>query len=663
MFHKLWSIIRDEVSGAAAARAVAEIARFHRIQASPGFRQAAEWVCGQISHSLVAGITSFPADPDVHFWGAASFQEWNARAATLHLIEPADQARKLADFRDLPLHLVARSLPFDGEAEVVVLEKGEEEAEYEGKDLAGKVVLARGNVRRVHDLAVVRRGAVGLIYDGMAEQEPVRPAWALPDAVQYTSFWWQGQEPRGFGFALSPRQGEALRRLAREHTLRVRVHVDADLYSGWLEVAETFIPGATDEEIVLVAHLCHPQPSANDNASGAAALLETARALAALVERGELQPPRRTIRFLWVPEITGSMAYLAFSEGLIPCMVAGLNLDMVGEDQDQCGSSLLVESPPDALPSFAGALLARMRDLLLPEVKTFGGVGGYPLFRTADVPFSGGSDHYVFSDPSVGVPMPMLIQWPDRFYHTSADTPDRVDPKMLARVAALSGLYAYWLAQAGEQEARWLARELSARFRQRVLAELQAAVTEAEGESGPGREEVRQRLEYRIARHREALESVRRLAPVDVSPWQSADADFAVQEYRRVADDLPDRPAPAAPEVEGTDWVPRRRFRGPLHPEEEVARRDAATRDRWWEFQQRLRKTASALPTLAEYWADGHRTVGEIAALVRHETGVEATALIAEYFRWLADLGLVDGADLTSPPPPAAVAAKPLGEG
>jgi hypothetical protein len=42
---------------------------------------------------------------------------------------------------------------------------------------------------------------------------------------------------------------------------------------------------------------------------------------------------------------------------------------------------------------------------------------------------------------------------------------------------------------------------------------------------------------------------------------------------------------------------------------------------------------------------------------------VEATALIAEYFRWLADLGLVDGADLTSPPPPAAVAAKPLGEG
>jgi aminopeptidase-like protein len=643
MFQKLWSLIRDEVSGTAAARAVADIARFHRIQASPGFRQAAEWVCEEANRAgLAAGITAFPADATTRFWGAASFQEWDARAATLHLIEPADQARKLADFRNLPLHLVARSLPFDGQAEVVVLEKGEEEAEYEGKDLAGKIVLARGNVRRVHDLAVVRRGAVGLIYDGMAEQEPVRPAWDLPDAVQYTAFWWYGPEPHGFGFAIPPRRGEALRRLAREQTLRVHAHVDASLYTGWLEVVEAFIPGETEEEIILVAHLCHPQPSANDNASGAAALLETARALAAQIERGELSPPRRTIRFLWVPEITGSMAWLSAQEGHIPYLVAGLNLDMVGQDQDQCGSSLLVESPPEALPSFTGALLARLRDLLLSEVKTFGGVGGYPLFRTADVPFSGGSDHSVFSDPSVGVPMPMLIQWPDRYYHTSADTPDRVDPKMLGRVAALSGLYAYWLAQAGEREARWLAQELSARFRRRVIAELQAALTEADEGTGIGREEARCRLEYRIARHREALESVRRLAPVDVSPWQTADADFALREYRRAADDLPDRPAPAPPEVEGANQVPRRRFRGPLHPEQEVARRDATTRDRWWEFQGRVRKTASVLPNLAEYWADGHRTVAEIAAMIRYETGLEATPFVAEYFRWLADLGLVE---------------------
>ena len=52
--------------------------------------------------------------------------------------------------------------------------------------------------------------------------------------------------------------------------------------------------------------------------------------------------------------------------------------------------------------------------------------------RLADVPASGGSDHALWLDPSVGVPCPMLIQWPDRYYHTDHDTPDRCDPDSLA---------------------------------------------------------------------------------------------------------------------------------------------------------------------------------------------------------------------------------------
>ncbi len=643
MFQSLWKTLTAEISGPAAAQAVADIARHHRIQASPGYRRAAEWVCEQLAQAgLKVRTLTFPADQATTFWSASSFQEWEARAGVLHLIEPADQARKLADYRDLPLNLVVRSLPFDGEAEVVVLQKGEDPAEYEGLDLRGRVVLTRGNIQRVHDLAIVRRGAAGLIYDGMREVEPVRPAWSLPDAVQYTSFWWRGQEPQGFGFALTPRQGESLRRLAQEHTLRVRAHVDARLTDGTLEVVEATIPGTLDEEIVLVAHLCHPQPSANDNGSGAAALLEVARALQALIGRGELAPPRRTLRFLWVPEITGTYAYLSAHEDRIPRMVAGLNLDMVGQDQEQCGSSLLFEQPPDALANFTPALLARLREHILPEAKTFGGVGGYPLFRYADVPFGGGSDHYIFSDPTVGVPMPMIIQWPDRFYHTSADTPDRVDPRMMGRVGCLAATYAYWLAQAGESEARWLVREMSARFRKQVIAVVQAAVTHASEEDGSSRELLRQQLEYRVARHQAALNTVQRLAPVSVSAWEVQDAEFASAEWTRAADLLPDRSLPAPPEVEGAEMVPSRRSRGPAHVGRLVAQLDEAGRDRWWDLRQRLRKVAGALPVLAEYWADGRRNVAEIAALVQQEMGHEATGLLVEYFAALAELGLVN---------------------
>lgn len=636
MFRSLWQTVSAQVSGQAAAQAVADIARFHRIQASPGYHRAAELVVERLARAgLAARILAFPADCSASFWHAASFQEWDARSATLHLLEPSE---RLADFRALPLSLVARSLSFDGEAEVVVLGKGEDPAEYEGLDLCGKIVLARGQVQRVHDLAVVRRGAVGLIFDGMAWSEPVRPAWSLDDATQYTSFWWAGRQPSGFGFALSPRQGQRLRQLAREQTLRVRAHVDARLYNGALEVVEATIPGATDEEIVLVAHLCHPQPSANDNASGAAALLEVASSLATLLARGELTAPRRTLRFLWVPEMSGTFAYLSRNEERIPRMVAGVNLDMVGEDQEQCGSSLLLTHPPHAFPNFTTVLLGTLRENLLTDVKTHGGVGGYPLFRTADDPFNAGSDHYIFSDPSVGVPMPMIGQWPDRFYHTSADTPDRTSPRMLERVATLTAVYGYWLAQAGATEAHWLAGELSARFRSQVIVDLQRAVTCADDEGQPGRAAQQRSLEWAVARQRAALDSVRRLADVDVTVWQAGDGAFALAEWARVAERLPDRPLPEG-SGERLDRVGRRRGRGPLQIADKIAGLDEAGRDRWWSLLQRLYKESYTLPVLAEFWLDGVRSLDEIAVRVQEETGVEAGALLAEYFAALVELG------------------------
>lgn len=654
MFKSLWRTLQEECSGAAAYQTIADISRFHRIQASPGFRQAAGYVRERLAKAGVqARILDYPANTDTAFWGARSFQEWDAHAGALHLIEPQDQARKLADYREVPLSLIPRSVAFDGEVEVVAVDKGEKPSEYEGLDVAGKVVLTRGNVGRVYDLAVLRRDAVGILFDGMAEIEPVRPAWALPDVIQYTSFWWRDGERKCFGFALSPREGERLRRLIQKQQedgkgpVRVRAHVDARLYDGTLEVVSATIPGESNEEVVLVGHLCHPQPSCNDNASGAAAVLEVARALQSLIAAGTLPRPRRTLRFLWVPEMTGTYAFLATHESHIPRMVAGLNLDMVGQDQAQCGSSFLLERPPDALPSFAADLLARLREMLFPEVKTHTQLGGYPLFRHALIPFSGGSDHYIFSDPSVAVPMPMLIQWPDRYYHTTADTLDKVDLAMLDRVCVLAATYVYWLAQAGETEARWLASEMSARFRQRVIQMVQSALTDAgEEEGGPDRDTIGHRLDYQVDRHREALASLTRLAPIDVSNWQASDADFARAEFTHIANLLPQRPDNVEENdrnEEAARLIPRRLFRGPLWTGAHTSRLDEMGRDEWWELSQRIGEEASrTVPVLAQYWSDGQRTVEEISQQIALETGLEATPLLVEYFQFVERLGLIE---------------------
>ena len=648
MFKSLWNSLQEECSGPLAFQAIADISRYHRIQASPGFRQAAEYVYGRLLETnLQAEILTYPANTETTFWGSHSFQEWDGRSGTLHLTEPENQARKLADYRETPISLIQRSIAFEGEVEVVAVEKGETAAEYEGLDVKGKLVLARGNVHRVYDLAVRRRGAAGILFDGMTEVKPVRPAWALPDALQYTSFWWFGnddKEPKCFGFVLSPREGERLRQLIRKQQdegaglVRARAHVDARLYDGTLEVVSATIPGESEEEIVLVGHLCHPQPSCNDNGSGAAAALEVARALQSLIGAGKLPPPRRTLRFLWVPEMTGTYAFLSADEERIPRMVAGLNLDMVGQDQQKCGSSFLLERPPDALPSFAPDLLAHLREMLLPQVKTYTQLGGYPLFRHAVTPFSGGSDHYIFADPSVGAPMPMLIQWPDKFYHTTADTLDKVDPQMLSKVCVLAAAYAYWLAQAEEPEARWLASEMSARFRQRTIGMVQRAVTETSEE-----ESLRRQIEYQVSLHHKALMSLTRLTTIDVSTQQENDEAFALAELERVANVLPPGPNNVEECEKATRLIPHRLFRGPLHTRAHVRRLDEVERDEWWQLEQRIvRETSRTVPVLAQYWADGQRTVAEIGQLIALETGLETTPLLVEYFYFMGRLGLVE---------------------
>jgi len=59
----------------------------------------------------------------------------------------------------------------------------------------------------------------------------------------------------------------------------------------------------------------------------------------------------------------------------------------------------------------------------------------------------------------------MILNWPDKFYHTSADTIEKVSPAVLHRSVTLAGTYAAFLASAGAAEAIWLAHELAADFR------------------------------------------------------------------------------------------------------------------------------------------------------------------------------------------------------
>jgi len=684
-FRSTFELIWGAYSGEAAWQTVCDLARYHRIQASPGHRQAAELVCQRaLSAGVQAEILSFPASESASFWAFPSFQEWACETATLQLVRPASCAQGLADFRAVPISVIQRSAHFQGEADVVLLEDGEEEQDYDGLDVAGKVVLTRGDVRRVYELAVERNGAVGIAYDGMRVVPPVRPEGDLLDVRQYTSFWWRPGDRRCFGFVLTPRQGAVLRGLLKgKEPVRVSAQVVSRQYDGALEVVSAAIPGVGGQEVLIVAHLCHPSPSANDNASGAAAVLEAARTLQALVRAGQLPPPQRTLRFLWLPEMTGTAAYLSAHEGELSRIVAGVNLDMVGEDQRQTGSSWLIEQPPEAAASFAPELLAILREEMvylkgMADVSpSHAGVGEFPLYCRAETAFSGGSDHYILSDPAVGVPTPMLIQWPDRFYHTSADTPDRTDPRSLARSGVLAAAYGYWLASAEVDEAAELGYEMVARFKAALVRTAQTAVAEAlQAEDADqlagvlGR--LDRRLAYRLDRQKSALHSLERLAPleylaVDLQSELEKTADremawaqgamevawtgFSALGRKRRKREPGEAVEPPQPkmagyrtplEQEAADLVPVRRVRGPVPLSDHLWKLDPADRD-VCQAMLAARKDMSAHTTTTQalYWADGKRSALEISDLVELESGIRDVELVVGYFRLLAKLGFV----------------------
>ncbi len=707
-------LIRRAYRGDRAHRHVVALSGYHRIQASPGYRMAARYVAEQLEAAGVqVTVHSYPADGRARFWSTPSFLEWDCAEAALHLLNESGAAEILCDFAAIPTSLVQRSISVAGEFEVVALggKGGTIADDYAGLDMRGKAVLTDQRPGEVAALAVSQFGAAGVLFDGM--RAGGRSELDLPDARQYSSFWWGGlATPDAWGFALSPRQGQRLRGLlANGKPVRVAASVTSRFYPGSFEVVDAFLPGADPAagEILLVSHLCHPRPGAHDNGSGAAALIEAAITLARLIADGSLAQPRRGIRCLWPPEMTGTFAWLA-EQGNLGSLgnlgnsvaggrgqeaggrsqeaneakeastvtlsgstgqnasrrdtseesrpgdraawpkiaqtnrwLAGLNLDMVGADQCRTGSVWELVSLPQAGASFADHLLSWLRGPFLDGQ------------RHRETPFSAGSDHYILSDPTVGIPAPMLIQWPDIFYHTSADTPDKVSPDSLARSGALAAAYACWLAAAGAAEAAWLGHVMVSRHgasASKRAATAVEAVRCAADAAAAGRAWARYRREsaFRAERMAAALADLARIdasitgdLPVLRARIAAAEADeLAWAQAQIAAVPLADPPPDEAPwRAEAVALSPRRLHPGPIDVSQAL---QADRPDLLPAYRALSTRAGDALhdqSAIWQYWADGRHTVVEIADLAALETGSEPNDVPLAYFKLLADAGLV----------------------
>jgi len=670
-------LVRDELSGSIAKSYVSQISQYHRIQASTMFRDAALYVVEELRSMGIrdAEILHFPADGRQKFWTHASTLGWEVRSAELRLVKPKEEL--LATFDDIPtsLHSSSQGTPRDGvTAELVDVGAGTSATDYKGKRVRGKIVLAKGNAHAVHKEAVVKRGAAGVLTDTLTHEFPkIRESIDIPDAHSYQGIWPTAANAKKvrFGFSLSKRQGDMLRRyLAKGQKVTLRAKVDARLFRGKYDVVTATIRGSSrpEEEIFLIAHLCHPKPGANDNASGSGLLMEIARTLMALIRSSKMKRPARTIRFLWVPETTGTVALLSTRPDMWDKLVAGLNLDMVGEDQEMCKSTLLVGVTPDSLPSYLNDLVISVLESAAKELDPLNQIGLVSNFRYARSPFSPGSDHAEFVEPTVGVPCVSFTQWPDRFYHTSMDTIDRVSEESLRRVGWTGAMTALRLANADVGTAFELASLTCSRGAARIAEASGKASQDLFGKmedrntKGKMQELAklvrhhRNRIEHVARREQEAVRSVIRLGTdkeledsVESMAKDLAEAGkkglAGLERIVKIIEGRLKRQIPSAPretkaERESKKLVPKRRFKGTLDwfelldsLGEEAVKAYKKIGEADVDFGSKIAETVNLM--------DGKRTVDEIVMVLYAEYGPTDHAHVLKFLRDLERLKLV----------------------
>lgn len=346
--------------------------------------------------------------------------------------------------------------------------QGEGRDDYKGLDVKDKIVVVRRFVpeeaafedkdakRRHGDLrrkawVAKEKGAKGILVVDLPEKpKGAKPGWKAPDEAKAPHLAPDSAGDAGIAAALAPRDAMAplIAKLLRKQKLtgKVEVTLKKEAKPAFNVLARLRAKVPADQRlpgvIVIGAHYDHlgmgghgslapgqeaVHPGADDNASGVAALLESARIL-----KNAQGLPRDVVFAAFSGEERGVLGSSFFTKnplpGLAPSDVyAMINLDMVGRVRENRIDIL----GHDTAKEFPGVVEEACGAARLDCKLAVG--GGY-----------GPSDHAPFY--AAGVPVLFLFSGTHSDYHKPSDTADKLNPAGMWRAAELVGEAAQRLA-------------------------------------------------------------------------------------------------------------------------------------------------------------------------------------------------------------------------
>jgi hypothetical protein len=539
----------NELSGDRAFEYDRHLTHFHRTGGSRDFFAATEYIRGAAEAAGLEDVKLIRQKWDGHGWSCTSGEAW--------LVEPEEI--KLAAYGEVAVSIADNSRTTHVTAELVDVGAGTTEKDYQGRDVKGKIVLASGAAAKVHEEAVWKRGALGVLSSATNRPE----AFDAPDQVAWSHIPYEAKDVSGvkdgtpgtFAVLISPRRGRWLQKLAEGgKPPKLKIDIEADypqkeeqaMVEGWIRGTEIH-----DQQIVLTAHIQEEMTSANDDGSGCANLLEIGRAVSRLIKEGKLPRPRRDLRFWWVNELSSQPQYFRENPKEPRKMLVNINQDMVAARQSLGGrvqyASRLPWSLPHALDDVMESVLGMVRDgntallttrgtkLPVPFTREIVAVkGSREPFHARMVPYYDSTDHHAFNPARIGVPGTSLTNWPDEFIHGTGDDLEQIDATQLERNAVVVSGAALYFASLADEDAGVLAAYVASRGRSRIAADAATAVARL-GEAAPSERDAafragRNLVHQAYQRETAALFSIRRLAP------KGRAADYGAQTASRLAD-------------------------------------------------------------------------------------------------------------------------------
>jgi hypothetical protein len=590
---------------------------------------------------------------------------WDVKQAKLEIVDPPVPAdtRVLADYSQQPTSLVMWSGPTPPggiTAEVVELKSSAPE-DIAKVDVKGKIVffteIKNANVR---DSATIKLGEIKAALAKLGVAGIISDSTENPDLAT-DHYWVNSYGDAGWGFtkagspmpafSITPRQGTYLRNLlTRYGKVKVKALVESRLYSGSYPYATGVIEGTgPGEEVLELGHTT--EPGANDNATGVACMLESLATLNRLIDSGKLKRPQRSIRVLAMPELYGSMHYIASNPERIKKTIGAICVDSGAGPYDFAGTEVNFRMNPDVARSYQDALVMRVAESYYSYINVR---RRYTHWST----WGPGTDTFL-SDPLIGIPNVAASGSAGvNVHHNGADTVDRVDRRSLRDLSSMLAVYLYYLATAGESEIPWLAEITANRGHGNLVRAVEPYLNRLAAADKPealSRElhTALDKVAYSAERDREALLSALRLAPETRRERLRVTLDPMLKSIQQFADGQSERLQAAANRRAAETGAPTP-VKATAPPQD--LRRASATqiivkRNRIGSItfddlpvEKREGWPAGAWDNLLQtalYWCDGKRNLSEVIRRTELELGPQDFDYVG-YFQFLAKKGYVE---------------------